>query len=221
MISSIQKNAHNCIGWCQFETAKLKPSLLLKKSLFEIIRSISFLFSIILPFIGLIANCLTNRTLNLAHKQLSQIDVSAESYLQELEIYDNNLSEAPNLSGNPNLRVLNMSRNNLNSIVIPNLANLTKVCLATNKLEHAYFAHLPSLEKLDIQGNNFFYLSESIIQLPRTCVVDARHNYFSPEYIDQLKAGLENEREINSSCGPTILVTNTRNPTNENDHLEL
>ena len=121
-------------------------------------------------------------TFNLGRNELAEIELSQNRELRELNLRGNGLA-AIDLSQNRELQVLDLGRN-----------ELAEIDVSQNR----------GLRELNLSRNRFTELPDSILSLPRTCVVDAQNNPFSPQYVAQFQQRLEQHRALHPDQGPTV-----------------
>ncbi len=104
-----------------------------------------------------------NKSLDLSHKNLSQVDMSVfdKTNLEELNISDNNLTGAlPSQIGKlRNLKILNASNNRMTGVPaeVGQLINLEVLDLSNNQLTGLpnELANLKNLKTLNLSGNQY------------------------------------------------------------------
>jgi len=91
--------------------------------------------------------------LYLYNNQLTSIPIINLPNLRDLNLWENNLINFPNLSFLPNLQILNLSSNRLENIPKLNLPNLQQLFLDNNRLTEFPKLNLPELHYLTLYNN--------------------------------------------------------------------
>ena len=104
----------------------------------------------------------TNLTeLDLGQKDLTSIDVSANTKLITLNLRQNKLQGSFNVSNLSELKTLELNKNLLTEVILPQNGNLEVLYCNENKLTQLNVTNLPNLKKLILVSNSIFTLDLS------------------------------------------------------------
>lgn len=161
--------------------------------------------------IGLLHNL---HILDLANNQIDNISPEMErlTKLQELNFCNNLIQTIPSKMANlTDLQVL-LFRSNQIGHIPPEMARLTNLqhfIISDNRIQSipSEIERLTDLQNLDLSYNFLTELPQEILSLPQVCEIDARDNYFSLEYIANVRGQIQQIQAENPNLGPRIMMS--------------
>jgi hypothetical protein len=134
------------------------------------------------------------------------LDFSNKTRLRNLFVTNTQFTVTPDFFSCVNLEVVALITCQLTTAPnFSNCKNLISVDLYGNRLTTCPdFTPNARLRWIGLTRNRLNELHDSILRLPRTSFVDCTHNRFSPEYMEQFQARLEQHRLSFPAQGPTV-----------------